>query len=552
MGKEVNIVVVGAGPAGLTLVASILQEAQKNPSMELRIHLIEKRTEFTRRQKLIIPTEDDLPAKELRWDKFCKQLFDPQNQFKINTAGDLVDEHNALVTNLNKRQKFLRKLLRQKDEFREPKNFSIKSLQEAMKEHIENCEVSNVKLSWHSGAGIKSFDLKNKTLVLLDNDNKIIEFDYLMLCEGEQRQLTKNINAAIEMEFSSSVAPFCYKKMGTPTYHVAARLRLKPLEKERNYYEFLEQNGKTIKLDARDLSSLGWDPRDGKPEAIFDDNLYKRTRFADPKWEPRLFIATEAPESLHKIPNSTIKRKKILEWASFFAAARLQVPPECFVIDEKGENETQSNAGTFFSDLRCVDNPVRKLPNNSYIVLLGDCAMSPYYPIGVSSAIAMIMARMASFCMTRLHEHSEPFQILIAKYQDYQLIIAKHAGGYRNEQIEMVVKYIDDLSATLEEEVNILLLAQENLKAITKQNVRGLLNKFCHLLMGCSNQSRTSAVLKECLTQLMVSEEAYVDAIGERPVREFFDDILNNRLLGRLTLKQSPTTDSPAKWGLSP
>ncbi|MDI9818576.1 MULTISPECIES: hypothetical protein [unclassified Legionella] len=542
----IEVGIIGAGPAGLAATASLFEEAKNTSSIELRIHLIEKRTEFTRRQKLIIPREKDLPAKELRWDTYCKQLFDPLNQLQINDAGDLIDAQNKPLSNLNKRQKFLRKLMRQKDEFNEPKNFSIRTLQEALKEHIDNQETSNVKFHWYPGTTVDSIDLKNRMLHL-DKDNTTITFDYLLVCEGERRHLTQHINDAIKTEFSPQIKPFSFKKMGTPTYHMAARLTLKDLEKEKDYQEFLAKNRRKIEFQVKNLSPLGWDPREGKPDnAIFDDNLYKENRYAGPKWKPRLFIATPVPESLHETQNPSIKRKKVLEWASFFASFRMQVPPENFVIDGKGENETQSNVGTFLSDIHYADNPVRKLPDNSYIILLGDCAMSPYYPVGISSAFAMSEARIAASCIIQFHQQEEQFEHLITQYHRYQQIIADYTG-YRNEEIEMIVRHIENLQETLQEEAKTLPVSnREELQfAMKQQNVINLLNKLCYKLNRSSNHSNATSVLKGCLEQLLITEETYFDAIEIQPVRELFDNMQNGQLLKELIQQQNSTTIKP-------
>ncbi|CEK09650.1 hypothetical protein [Legionella hackeliae] len=533
----IDVAVVGAGAAGLSAIASLIEEAKNNPSVELRIHVIEKRKEFTRRQKLIIPKDEVLPAQELKWDTFCRELFDPKNELRVNEAGELVDRNKKPIVNLNKRQKLLRKLLRQTDDLPSPKNFSIKSLQEALKEHIDSQTLTNIKLNWPPETKANAVDLNKKTIVL--DNNEVINFDYLLLCEGEQRELTQQINKTINTDFTSSMTPFSYKKMGVPTYNMAARLTVKPLEKGQSYHDFLAKHRKKIDLRLKDLQPYGWSIEEGDPDFIFDDNLYKE-RFKDPNWTPRLFVASRIPELLHT-SSTSIKRRKTLEWASLFAAVRVQIPAENFVIDEKGESEKQANVGTFISDIKYVDDPVRRLPNGGYIILLGDCAMSPYYPAGFSSAIAMCEARIAAACIVHSHQKTNQFMALVAKYHIYEKYIAEYVG-YRNEDIEMLVDYIQGVRADLQKALATMPVStkHEIHAALDKQSRINLLTQLCHLLTATSNKSNTLAQVKTALDHLSLTEIAYFEAIKCEPsIKELFETLENGQLLQELKQKGS-------------
>ncbi|OCH97117.1 hypothetical protein A8135_05670 [Legionella jamestowniensis] len=525
----IDVTVVGAGPAGLATIASLLEKAQKAPAVELRIDVIEKRKEFTRRQKLIVPKTDILPDPELRWDEFCHRLFDPHNELRINHHGELIDTHQNPINNLNKRQKFLRKLMRQKDNYPAPKNFSIKALQEVLKEHIDHQTIPNVKLQWHETRVI-TIDLQKKVLHL--ENEKSVTFDYLLICEGEKRELVQELNNIISKDFTSSLTPFHYKKMGTPTHHIAARLTVKPLSKEKTYQEFLAKNRKPIQLSAKELHSYGWDPLWGNPDCIFDDNLYKEN-LQDPNWKPRLFIASRIPELLHTNSNPVIKRRKALEWASFFAAKRVQVSADNFIIDEKGENDKQSNINTFLSDMRYVDKPCRKLPNGGYIVLLGDCAMSPYYPVGISSAIPMVLGGLVADTIVNYSQQKEPFQVFIDKYHHYEKIIADYTG-YRNEDIETAVECIQELETSLRKELADLPVSssQEIQTFIEKQNRTNVLRKLSQDLMAESTGTNTFLTVKGCLEKLSLSDLNYFEAITFEPrIKELVETLQDKQLL---------------------
>lgn len=525
----INVTVVGAGPAGLATIASLLEKAKKAPAVELRIHIIEKRKEFTRRQKLIVPRKDILPDPELRWDQFCHRLFDPHNELQVNHYGELIDTQQNPINNLNKRQKFLRKLMRQKDTYPAPKNFSIKSLQEALKEYLDHQTIPNVKLQWYETRAT-AIDLQKKILHLADHET--VAFDYLLVCEGEGKELVRELNKIIIKDFSPSLTPFQYKKMGTPTHHIAARLTVKPLGKGQTYQEFLANNRKPIQLSTKELHSYGWDPLWGNPDCIFDDNLYKEN-LKDPTWKPRLFIASRIPELLHNNSNPVIKRRKALEWTSFFAAKRVQVSADNFIIDEKGENDKQSNINTFLSDMRYVDNPCRKLPNGGYILLLGDCAMSPYYPVGISSAIPMVLGGLVADTIVNYSQQKEPFQAFIDKYHHYEKIIADYTG-YRNEDIETVVECIQELETSLRKELAVLPVSssQEIQTFIDKQNRTNVLRKLSQDLMAGSIGTNTFLTVKGCLEKLSLSDLNYFEAISFEPrIKKLVETLQDKQLL---------------------
>ncbi|KTC84851.1 hypothetical protein [Legionella brunensis] len=534
----IKICIVGIGPCGLSLIVSLLEEAKKYPSKRFELNVIEKRDfAFKRRQKLIIPAANLTGEHELRWDDFCKKLFDPTDKLQLNHKGDLVDSDGIPLENINKRQKLLRKWMRQPELFTEklniPKNFSIRSLQEALKEHIDETKVDNVAIHWYCETQIHNVDLQQQT-VTSDSDLEI-PFDFLFVCEGERRELTQQINAKIKSDFSHKLPPFTYEKLGVPSYHMAARLTVKPLSSNySNYHQFLKQKRTKVSFDINELQKFGWNPKD-EIDAIFDDNLYKE-HFADTNWKPRLFIASPIPKNIHAQTPVT-KRKTVSQWASFFAAVRAKIPQENFVIDTKGEDEKNQNITTFLSDIHYVDNPVRRLPTGGFIILLGDCAMSAYYPIGFSSAIAMNEAFAAACDATRDNDEDEDdnrFNLLIEKYNLFQQFLATEVG-FRNKEMEQVVAAIKKIQDVLSKEIaNFPLVTKKDMENYLDLNATiELLELFCDRLIAQSNTEDFVLTLQKNTVDLLLSDnERYMKAITHGKYAPLIGNLFQSTMKG--------------------
>ncbi|WP_419420768.1 FAD-dependent oxidoreductase [Legionella sp. D16C41] len=475
-----KIVIIGAGPAGLAMAASLTEEIRKaetksvdsnlkaavsssvaekaddrDPSTSYEISIVEKRDlDFKRRQKLIITpdkqktllTQLTTEAERYRWDDYCQHLFDPEHKLSVDKQGNLLED-NKIIEDLNQQKKFLRKLLRQQEYispfFKTFKNFSIKELQKALKEYLDNCDTSKTNINWHERAKIIKCDLDKKILhtVNANGQEQQLEFDHLIICEGERREVVQQINE--ELKKTTEPKLFTYKPMGKKTYHAAARLIVKNKE-NKDYRTLLDE----IRIPMEDRESiadeaekLGWDPLASDPMYIADTNLYKDSLNDDKSWQPRLFIAAEIPEYIHLIVDENKKREAILNWLSIFASNLTGIPRDHFDIDTKGEDAvSRLNAVTFCSDMKYVDNPVYIHPNGASVITIGDCAMSSHYRLGFSSAMAMNQGRSAAKCIVanqHLAEQKERFKPLETLYNTYVNLLYKMVdSGVKPSKLE--------------------------------------------------------------------------------------------------------------------
>lgn len=456
--KVVKVCIVGGGPAGLVCAASMLEEAEKNPNTTYEITLIEKRDfDFRRRQKLIITPSNAIQSlykikviDSLRWDVYCQQLFDSKKLLSTNSEGSLVSE-GAVINDLNHQRKFLRKVMRQKEYitelFFQLKNFSIKSLQNALLEFISEHKVKNVKIDLQKqvvidGVNLVEGDITVGKLVDGKTISTPVPFDYLIDCEGEQRELVGLINN----EIKDDAEKFHYTSMGKESYHFAVRLTVKEVA-DGDYSAFLNKQRELLSEQRSSsympifdddlnevMEKLGWE-ESKDPLKIIDHNFYKESMNVK-NWRPRLFIAGEIPQSIHDIKDPKEKREAILKWSRIIAARLMLIPEDCFQIDTTGEDEKhQLNAGTFVSKIKKVNNPVKQLPNGKYVVLVGDCAMSPYYPLGFSSTIALNEAvTVAKDIVQNTVEETQRFKNFTDKYFHYESVLTKIVSGSKDEK----------------------------------------------------------------------------------------------------------------------
>ncbi|QBR84941.1 hypothetical protein E3983_11610 [Legionella israelensis] len=442
--KVIKVCIVGAGPSGLAMAMSLLEEAKKHPSKQFEIHIIEKRDfDFKRRQKLIIIPYRQAPytsylksiGESLRWDDFCQKAFDPEHQLTVDDSGHLLRFNKEMKKELNEQQKFLRRVLRQPEVntpfFKSPKNFSIKTLQKALKEYLERAEVRNAKIDWHPETVVEKINVSGSSISVTEtktNHMQALSFDYLIVCEGERREVVNLINKEMNAEDK-----FKYQALGKKSYHMAVRLTVKSAT-DGDYRKFLKEQRKLYEEEEGSIyeaaEALGWHSSGyDDPVYILDTNLYKES-LDDKRWRPRLFVASEIPESLYDIQDEQERRKKILEWSTIFASRLMRIPRDCFEIDTKEEDTHHKlNAVAFISDIHYVDNPIRQLSSGSYILLIGDCAISAHYPLGFSSTIAMNEARIAAECMVDdKAEIEDCFHPLNNKYQAYVTMFKKMLG----------------------------------------------------------------------------------------------------------------------------
>lgn len=398
-----NVSIIGAGPTGLMLLSALIAEAKNHPEKVINVDVIEKRslTDFHRRQRIIVYPDETTPGTEtrLRLDDFVKSIFDPNDEWHLNKNEELVDANNNVMMNLNKRQTFIRKLLRMPEdtELLIFKNFSIKDFQQALMEHLSdpNAQISNIEITWHNESIVSAIDLSQKTLTIsAKNSEKQIPFDVMLVCEGEKRQTTSLINQALP-DTPFNFRPFTFQP---PRYNAAVRLQIKKLHdinpNYKSYQEFF-QDAKSIKNNAlqqsvlKTLSELNMSVND-LSEAVTDANTYIFDTPSTQNKRLRIFIGGPIPKHLFDISDPQQKREAIIKWAKIQAIARFKLPAEYWEFDPTGEdNQHQLNAITFETSLTAVDNPIRIFPNHAAIILLGDCAISPFYQTGFSTTLIL-------------------------------------------------------------------------------------------------------------------------------------------------------------------
>ncbi|STX52359.1 Ankyrin repeat protein [Legionella busanensis] len=459
-----RVCIVGSGPAGLTTLINLVEEAKKNPHKEFYIDIIDVRglekEYLTRRQKLIVFAADKASGldSDVRWDDFCRQVFDPENKLDQSS----------------KRKRFIDKLARQPEILSQHvyKNFSIKDLQAAFLEQLTQLQLpDNIKIVWRPNTKIDEIDIQKNIVHTTEYNQKVdikpvtfnlespkefsqkaedpfIQFDTLVICEGSQRETTKLVNAAIQTyneNKESTIKPFTYNLFAIQPspFHCAVRLKLKDLKDIENgkyatYGDFFEDKQfslETITVDSiKHLGEMGWEFGNTRliPDSVVDSNsdLYESD---DVDKIPRFFVASEIPESIYNIDNELTKRQKIIKWAKQLAAIKYKIPQKYFEFDPKGESaKNRLNATTFSMTMDYVDSPVRRLPGGSHVVTVGDCSMSSVYVYGASSTLALHQSIKLAPCITNVDHITEPkerFKPLIRAYNLHRESVKKFLRG---------------------------------------------------------------------------------------------------------------------------
>lgn len=404
-----NIVVVGAGLAGLVTVIECINNARYNGNVlfNLNINIVEKRSlDFNRRQKLILVYPKELKYKATFWQAFCEKNFDLYGEIKRKFLTSINGNENESNKPINRREKFLFKLWRQEStklhEIRGIdvyKNFSIKELQLALYEHIQANSDSNIKIVWHQPATVKSINANSNELILEDVNSKnktLLKYDDIVIAEGSKGEVTEMINQTLGY-------PFRFKRFNFPVlYHGSARLKLKepatpnPLSQHNFKDEFDIQHPN--KLSREELlikfKTLGYQSDKLPNLFIIDDNYFK---YKNGKANLRLFVASEIPKLIYSIVDKREKKEAVIAWSKLIAALAYNISDDYFEFDPKGEtNDSSINALTFDNELKYVETPVFKLSPTNYIYLIGDAAISNFYPLGFSSVIAATEASYVS------------------------------------------------------------------------------------------------------------------------------------------------------------
>ncbi len=415
-GNTKNIVVIGAGLAGLVTIIECINNGRLNTDKFFNLHIVEKRSlDFNRRQKITSTNLNEFkygPYPATYWQEFCENNFDPNGAIKRKFLNSLNGNENEYKKPINRREKFLFKLWRQVNntfnEFRrEPanKNFSIKELQLALYEHIQHSSVSNIQIVWHQPATVKSINANNNELILEDVNSKhhtLLKFDNIVIAEGSKGEVTEMINQTLGF-------PFKFKRFNFPIlYHGSARVQLAaPLNQHHflfrssnNNSDFQAQfhNQYPKKLSNEELlikfQALGYQSETLPNLFIVDDNYYK---YKNGKANLRLFIASEIPKSIYSITDKNLKKQVVIAWSKLIAALAYNISDDYFVFDPTGEtNDSSINALAFDNELKYVEMPVFKLSSTSYIYLIGDAAISNFYPLAFSSIIAATEASYVS------------------------------------------------------------------------------------------------------------------------------------------------------------
>lgn len=442
-----EIGVIGAGPVGLAFIACLMRDIKEQGqfSKKYKITLIEKRTDFDRAQKLIVNESDIVGGVEkgIGWKNFCLQLFDPNNIYFV-ANGKLQRRDGVQITTLNKRERFIRKLLREKSDLRKDVTFSIKSLQNALFEYINDPANKPPNLEFntediHFGTSVTAVqsdkNSKNKKLNLSvknpDGKQKSIECNTLFLSEGEARQVTGLVNdAAAEMKVRSfTYNNFSHKKQPG----CVVRLKIKSLDKidgKFDSYATLFDVYSEFSYDEnsfrKKLKEFGW-TKSELPDYAVNTNF--RTDIEGKK--PVFGISAELPDQIYNMPDSSESDKKskqnaLIKWALLLAAFHHDLPVEFFEFDEKGgDNSVTQRISTFNPDRKYVDRPVMEL-NGNHVVMAGDCAMSSFHDGGKSAMKGMNIAMTTSQCIVK-----KPFEI--SSMQRFAQVQSKY-NLFKNEQ----------------------------------------------------------------------------------------------------------------------
>jgi len=418
-----KISVIGAGPVGLAFIIGLIKEAKDNPRQQYHIDVIEKRDlHFKRGQKLIIQS-DQTPVRGTRWDDFCLRVFFKNQSLTFDRKNNLLVD-GKIPSRTSHRYQLMQKIYRQsRSKFHI--NFSIKQLQHALLEHIENTLLLNVTIHWHLHSIIQSIDLVSKQLLLSNQDQ--IEFQYLVNCEGDGRETVPKINEALENSYEGGKT-FKYETIGDKeTYHMAIKIRVKThtsdsyqhfLRDERNRYNQDSSLQQQVKETVDKKFYIGNEQFKIKDlPFIYDPNMYKEELHID--WVPKFFVAGIVPKMIHDIQDKTLKRTTLLHVASHVTAYKFQLPPDIFEIDP-GKNKDNSNlrALTFTVLHKFVTNPVITLPNGIVIALVGDASMTPHYYAGFSSTIGLNEALTLATCIQRNEDKNtyQPFKNVYVNY----------------------------------------------------------------------------------------------------------------------------------------
>lgn len=435
--KTINIIINGCGLVGLASLVDLLARVRVTPDVFFEITMIEKRTlRFTRGQKIIL-IDDESINQGINWIDFCEKNFFPTKLLKLTQKGELLVD-DVIPDIKTSRYLLVQKLLRQKAQSTHPVNISIKQLQEALLEQINDSIPKNFNITWYLKSCATRIDVNNSILtVTSEEDSKEIFFHVLMNCEGEKRQTVDLINKKA-LRAKTFVSAFQYEELEhTDSYHMAVKIKIKEPESG-TYNAFIQEQINQYKSDTQKQEQVN---RFVQSKVIinehelavadlpflYDPNDYKQKFFIE-HWVPKYFVAGLIPRAIHDIEDPSKKRQVLLKWASYLLAYNYKMDPDIFILDttEYTERILQQRANTFTSKIKAVYDPVMVLPNNSVIVLLGDACMSPYYWEGISSTIGLNEALSFLDCIFEKNKQkNDPYHELRRTYTNYKAFIVE-------------------------------------------------------------------------------------------------------------------------------
>jgi len=429
MPKTIKIIIIGAGPVGLSFAISVLNKAKDTPSVAYEIDFIELRDlNFTRAQKIII-RKDPTCLNGVSWQNFCEQTFFPLQRLTLdNNYNMLVDGELPVIKTY--RYRLMEKWLRHGvNPSTFPMNCSIKQLQRALLEHLDDNKLSNATINWHLRSFVQTIDLKANQLTL--NDGNKLDFQFLVNCEGEKGSTIPIINSALE-SIGQKNKKFTYRVMANEeTYHMAVKMRVKP--QSADMPTFIQHKRQQYLAD-RDTRQLVADFKakfvyleDDKTNIeslsfLYDPNMYKQ-HLQLPNWTPKFYVAGRIPKMLHVIEPES-KPQILVEWAAHLIAAKFSLPPDILELDPGSQSVSPAQrAGTFTYFPKYVNHPLVTLASGAAIAFLGDVALSPNYWFGISSTLGLNQARALANCIPNPTKAS--YERFIGVYLIYRNYIGK-------------------------------------------------------------------------------------------------------------------------------
>lgn len=409
-----NVVIIGAGLSGLACAIEFLQYAKVHPSESFTIHLLEKRDfQFSRRQKLVNIKKQEFsffkPHSVRYWDEYCQQQFSSQKD------------------DADKRKKLLKQLSSQPDYYLHPyieayvfKNFTIKALQTALFEHLldlQDLTPNAILMLYTKSQPVQIYPEEAKLVVVhAEGQQTIKDVSAIFNCEGGKHQVTELLNTTLKND-----AQFLYQTLSFPdTCHGAARFKVDR--------EQVLSISKVKEEHLKKFQALGWKSNKLPSVYIIDDNNLKN------KPNIKLFLATMLPKEYDLLDVKT-RTEKIIAFLRQIASMAYKAPAEAFTVDDIDANDSSKPVYFFKSRQEHADHTVCELQNGMKMYLVGDAALSNFYPAGYSSVIALNEACYAvkTFCQG-------------APLTEYQLLCDYYQKYLRDELDYLKVQYKDELS----------------------------------------------------------------------------------------------------------